>query len=97
MWFRSRSSQSRSVELVLYSKPGCHLCEEMLSVVKRVAEKERGIAAAIREVDISRDPALSAAYAEQIPVLFVNGRKAFKFRLTERALRDRLEKEMGRH
>ena len=64
-----------------------------MSVVKRVTEEGKGISAAIREVDISRDPALSATYAEQIPVLFVNGRQAFKLRLTAQALRDRLAKE----
>ena len=64
-------------------------------VVDRVIGKGGGVPATVREVDISQDPELSAVYAEQIPVLFVNGRKAFKFRLTEEVLRDRLKKEEG--
>ncbi|HEX9724744.1 MAG TPA: glutaredoxin family protein [Vicinamibacteria bacterium] len=94
MWFQPRGS--RSVELVLYSKPGCHLCDEMMTVVHRVIAKAGGVAATVREVDISLDPELSAVYADQIPVLFVNGSKAFKYRLTEEALRDRLKKETAR-
>jgi len=65
-------------------------------VVDRVIGKAGGVPATVREVDISQDPELSADYGEQIPVLFVNGRKAFKFRLTEQALRDRLKKEKAR-
>jgi hypothetical protein len=68
----------------------------MMGVVDRVIGKAGGVPATLREVDISQDSELSAVYAEQIPVLFVNGRKAFKFRLTEEALRDRLKKEKGR-
>ena len=68
----------------------------MMGVVDRVIGKAGGVPATLREVDISQDPELSAVYAEQIPVLFVNGRKAFKFRLTEEALRDRLKKEKVR-
>ena len=67
-----------------------------MGVVDRVIGKAGGVPATVREVDISQDPELSAVYAEQIPVLFVNGRKAFKFRLTEEALRNRLKKEKVR-
>jgi len=83
--------------MVLYSKPGCHLCDEMMSVVQRVIAQAGGITATVREVDISLDSELAAVYAEQIPVLFVNGRKAFRYRLTEEALRDRLKEEKARH
>jgi len=95
MWLRSRPHRSAPVELVLYTKPGCHLCEEMKAVVDRVIETVGDGRASLREVDISRDAALRDQYGGQIPVLFVNGRKAFKYRLTERALRDRLKKEAG--
>jgi hypothetical protein len=69
----------------------------MMSIVHRVIAQAGGIAATVSEVDISLDSELAAVYAEQIPVLFVNGRKAFKYRLTEEALRDRLNEEMGRY
>jgi glutaredoxin len=84
---REHVDRAKQVELILYSRPGCHLCEEMKEVVARVV---REIGGGVREVDISADPDLEAVYREQIPVLFVNGRKAFKFRVSEEALRKRL-------
>ena len=74
------------IALVIYSRPGCHLCDEMKAVVARVA----GAAPAtvtIAEVDISTDPELDARYGLEIPVLMVNGRKAAKFRVGEEELR----------
>ncbi|MFQ5792409.1 MAG: glutaredoxin family protein [Acidobacteriota bacterium] len=84
---RLHRSTRRPAEIVLYAKPGCHLCEEMKEVI---AAASRGLAVEIREVDVSADPELSLRYREQIPVLFINGRKAFKYRATEKALRRRL-------
>ena len=93
---RPPNSGARSVELVLYEKPGCHLCDEMKAVVDRVIAQLEGVHAVVRSVDISLDPELSTVYGEQIPVLFVNGRKAFKYQLTEHDLRDRLKRELAR-
>ena len=93
MWSR-RSGSHGSVELVLYTKPGCHLCDVMKAVVDRVVAKSLQGAITVREVDISADASLWSAYGEQIPVLFVNGRKAFKYRLTAEALRDRVRREL---
>jgi glutaredoxin len=73
--------------LLLYSKPGCHLCQEMKAVVLKVAAEAN---TPIEEVDISGDPALLARYGEEIPVLFIDGRKAFKYRVSEKELRARL-------
>jgi hypothetical protein len=70
-------------ELTLYSRPGCHLCDEMKAVIARVAER---LPVAVREVDISGDPALEARYGEEIPVLEVAGRKAAKYRISEAQL-----------
>ena len=92
MGLGARRKQSKTVELVLYRREGCHLCEEMRAVVDLVLRDGGGIPVTLREVDISRHPDLEAAYGEQIPVLLVNGRKAFKFRVTEEALRERLRK-----
>jgi len=77
--------------LTLYSRPGCHLCDEMLSVVRSLA---RQLAWTVEEVDISRDAALETEFGTEIPVLMVNGRKAFKYRVGERELRRRLDREV---
>jgi glutaredoxin len=75
-------SGSAVIVLTLYSRPGCHLCDEMKAVVDRV---RRGLTARIvlEEVDISRDAELEARYGLEIPVLLVDGKKAAKYRLTE--------------
>ena len=70
-------------EIVIYSRPGCHLCDEMKAVVQHVA---RTIPLSIEDVDISTDPALEAQYGLEIPVLMVGGKKAAKYRIEEGAL-----------
>ncbi len=75
-------SQPEAGEVILYTRPGCHLCE----VVKAQLEQLRGEALfSFREVNIDADPALRDEFNDQVPVVFVNGRKAFKYHLDERA------------
>lgn len=64
----------------IYTKPGCHLCDDMKEVVKRVA---RRTPIQLEEIDISADPTLEARYGLEIPVLFVEDRKAAKYRVTD--------------
>jgi glutaredoxin len=67
-----------SVQVVVYGAPRCHLCEGAKALLRR----ERGrLGFDLVEVDISGDPELEAAYREQIPVVTVEGRKAFKYRV----------------
>jgi len=68
----------------IYSRPGCHLCDEMRAVVLRLAES---FPLAIEDIDISTDPDLDRRYGLEIPVLVIDGRKAAKYRITEGALR----------
>ncbi|MGE0704915.1 MAG: glutaredoxin family protein [Vicinamibacterales bacterium] len=70
--------------LVLYSRPGCHLCDEMKAVVQRVAQT---VPLTLAEVDISGDQQLEEQFGLEIPVLLVDGKKAAKYRLTELDLR----------
>lgn len=76
------------IALTLYSRPGCHLCDDMKAIVARVA---RSIPMTIEEVDISSDPRLESLYGLEIPVLMIDGKKAAKFRVTAGALRRLLE------
>jgi glutaredoxin len=71
-------------EIIIYSRPGCHLCDDMKAVVTRVA---RTIPLSLREIDISTDAALLAEYGLEIPVLLVEGKKAAKYRIGEEELR----------
>jgi thiol-disulfide isomerase/thioredoxin len=75
------------IDLVLYSRPGCHLCDDMLAVVESLAGE---FPLRVRTVDVSRDPALEARYGTEIPVLLVDGAEAFRGRLGAAALRARL-------
>jgi glutaredoxin-like protein DUF836 len=71
--------------LTIYSRPGCHLCDEMKGVVKR-AIRPLADRVVLCEIDISGDPDLEARYGVEIPVLLIDGRKAAKYRVTEDAL-----------
>ena len=54
----------------IYSKPGCHLCDDARAVIAAVCAE---LGEAFDEVDISTDDALMREYGEQIPVTFVDG------------------------
>jgi glutaredoxin len=67
-------------EVILYSRKGCHLCD----LVKESLHKlhQRG-GFSWREVDVDSDDALRRQFTDEVPVIFINGRKAFKYRLDE--------------
>ena len=76
-----------SVEVRVYSAAGCHLCD----VAKALLEQEReGLRIRSVDIDITGGPELEAAYREQIPVVFVAGRKAFKYHVDPAELRRRV-------
>lgn len=70
--------------VTLYGKPGCCLCDEAREVVAAV-RAESGFE--LREVDITLDPALDREYGERIPVVAVDGREAFQYRVDASELR----------
>src|SRR5262249_56150353 len=78
------------IRVTLYGRAGCHLCEEMREVVERVA---RDVPLDVETIDVDADPTLAAAHGAEVPVLFVNGRKAFKYRVDPAALCTRLARE----
>ncbi|MBI3264226.1 MAG: glutaredoxin family protein [Acidobacteria bacterium] len=78
-----------TAKLLLYTKPGCHLCDEMKTVVAKLAGK---FAVDLEEVDISGDAGLMQKYGDQIPVLMLDGRKIAKYRISETDLIRRIDK-----
>jgi glutaredoxin len=66
-------------EVVLYTRAGCHLCDEAKQVL-------RDADVVFSEVDIDADAALRARYNEEVPVVFIDGRKAFKYHVDPREL-----------
>ncbi len=69
--------------LRLFSRPGCHLCDDARAVLDRVGEP-------YEEVDIDRDDALLKRYLERIPVVALDGHELFEFFADEGVLRARL-------
>lgn len=80
-----RRRRGAVIAFTLYSRPGCHLCDEMKATVQRAA-RATAEPVTIDEIDISTDPGLEARYGLEIPVLMVDGRKVAKYRVTEEAL-----------
>ena len=74
----------------IYSKPQCSLCEEAKEVLAQV---RRRIPFDLREVDITQDPALFEEHRYDVPVVFVNGHKAFKHHLDAKVVEQRLRRE----
>jgi hypothetical protein len=74
------------IVLTIYSRPGCHLCDELKATVTKVATGGDD-AVMVHEIDISTDSALEEAYGLEIPVLLANGRKVAKYRIAEDRLR----------
>ena len=67
-------------EVIVYSRKGCHLCEIVKESLVKL-HKRGGFQ--WRDVDVDSDPALRRQYNDQVPVVFINGRKAFKYRMDE--------------
>lgn len=78
-----------NTKLTLYTRKDCCLCNEMKDVVRRVSRK---IPIDLDEIDIDGLPELRDEFGNEVPLLFIDGRKAFKYRVTEKALANRLKK-----
>jgi hypothetical protein len=78
------------IELVLYTRNDCGLCREMEKVI---AAEIPNFNARIQRIEIDGNADLEARFGLEVPVLFVNDRKAFKYRCTPRELRKRLARE----
>ena len=78
--------------VTLIGKPGCHLCEEAREVVDRVLDGlgRDGVDVRLVERSILDEPALAAAYAEDIPVVLVDDRVHGRWRIDADRLRAEL-------
>ena len=76
-------SDTAAPRVRLYSRPGCHLCDDARAVIERVCAQA---GTSYDEVDITTSAELTAAYAEQIPVIFVDGAQHDFWRVDEARL-----------
>ncbi len=75
-------------DVIVYSRKGCHLCEivkESLTKLSRHAPFQW------RDIDVDSSPELRRQYSDEVPVVFINGRKAFKYRMDEREFLRKLQ------
>jgi glutaredoxin len=76
-------------DVTIYSRPGCHLCEEAKTQIAPLLKEFR---ARLTEINIDEDPELRARYDYDVPVIFLGARKAAKHRVDlvqfRRQLRD---------
>jgi glutaredoxin len=82
-------SAERQPEIVVYSRPGCHLCDEAIAAI--LALHEEGYRFALHEIDIESDELLLRRHLEKIPVVEVDGAVVSELILDRSSLRAKLD------
>jgi len=83
-----RLARASPREVTLYTRPGCHLCDEAKAAI---APLLREFGATLREVNIDDDPILRERYGWDVPVIYLGARKATKHRVDLAQFRRQLE------
>jgi glutaredoxin len=68
-----------SVRVTLYTRPGCHLCDE---AKEAMAAANCATEYILEELNIENDPRLLHLYRHDIPIVMINGAEAFRHRVT---------------
>ena len=74
-------------DMTLYTRPGCHLCEEAKTAI---APLLREFGATLREVNVDEDPILQERYGWDVPVIFLGPRKVAKHQINREQFRRQL-------
>jgi glutaredoxin len=75
-------------KVTIYSRPDCCLCDE---VKQQLVELRRRAGFELEQVNIDEDEELRRLYNDQVPVVMIDGRKAFKYRLDPNEFLKKLE------
>lgn len=75
--------------VTIYTRPGCHLCEEAKTAMRSSVREDEFT---LEEINIDLDPNLRDKYGYDIPVIFINGVKAFKHRVEPRQFKRKLRR-----
>jgi len=78
------------IRIQVYSKPDCHLCDDVKKTIENVA---KDFELNVEHINILDSEALFEKFKSEIPVIYINGRKAFKYQVSEPSLIQRLKKE----
>ena len=76
-----------TVDVVLYTRRECPLCDDAKAAI-RAAETLYRLHIRLREVDIDHDPALLERFTNDVPVIYIDRREAFRHRVTPRLIAD---------
>lgn len=87
-----RLSHASPLDVTLYTRPGCHLCEQAKAAIAPLLEE---CGARLREVNIEGDAVLESRYGWDIPVLFIGARKSAKHRVNVEQFRRQLRDARG--
>jgi len=79
-------------QVILYTRPGCHLCDDAKQAMQAAGcDKEY----TLEEINIESDPELLRRYQFDIPVITIDGVEAFRHRLTSETFRERMPSGAG--
>ncbi len=67
-------------QVLVYTRKGCHLCEIVKESIVKLARRGGFV---WQEVDVDADEQLRRQFNDEVPVVFIDGRKAFKYRMDE--------------
>jgi glutaredoxin len=84
----AKLSAAHPLDVTLYSRPGCHLCEDAKATIKPMLSE---FGATLREVNIDQDSEIAERYCWDIPVIFIGPHKAAKHRVDPTQFRRQLE------
>lgn len=76
------------ITIEIMTKSGCCLCDDAREIIEQVIA---GIPAEIKMTDIASDPELLERYKEKIPVVLINGKESFVYKVHPITLRKKLE------
>ncbi|SNZ05092.1 Glutaredoxin [Natronoarchaeum philippinense] len=83
---------SDPVPITVYTRENCHLCDDAVDTLTRIAESE-GVDIEIEEVDVDDDPELREKYGERVPYVLVDGSPKFKYRVDPAKARSVLSRQ----
>lgn len=85
---KADTSSRQPLEVTLYTRTGCHLCDEAKAQVAPLLSE---FGARLREIDIDSDPELRERYNLDVPVIFLADRKVAKHRVDLKQFRRQLQ------
>lgn len=88
----NRQTDLQKRQVILYTRPGCHLCEEAKQEMHAAGCADEYT---LQEINIESDRELLRRYQYDIPVITIDGVEAFRHRITSEMFRERLRSKAG--